>query len=184
MILALLLGAALGAQASPPAEPGPLERFVICPGNRRCPLRPSAGRSEGGKPRVNTMIGAMPGLLIGHARPRDLNAGRPNMLLFAAGDAGLSVEARALLDAIVERMGAAGAVEMLLEGHADSRGSEAANRALAGRRAQAAADYLIGRGVPADRILAISWGEAGQAAAAEPRSVVVTLRRRPAPAAP
>ena len=106
------------------------------------------------------------------------------MLLFATGEAALTAAGQALLDGIAERMGASGDVEALLEGHADSRGSEAANVALAGRRAQAAADYLVGRGVPADHILAISWGETGQTAAAERRSVVVTLRRRPAPANP
>ena len=184
MILALLLGAALGAQAEPPAGPGPLERFVICPGNRRCPSRPSVGRAEERGFHAGPMINASPGLLIGHGRPRPPLAERANMLLFATGEAALTAAGQALLDGIAERMGASGDVEALLEGHADSRGSEAANVALAGRRAQAAADYLVGRGVPADHILAISWGETGQTAAAERRSVVVTLRRRPAPANP
>ena len=46
-----------------------------------------------------------------------------------------------------------------LEGHCDSRGSSEYNLALGNRRATAAKDYLVGLGVPASRLAAISKGK-------------------------
>ena len=46
-----------------------------------------------------------------------------------------------------------------IEGHTDDRGSDEVNKNLSQQRAQAVADYLIGRGVEADRIEAIGFGE-------------------------
>jgi peptidoglycan-associated lipoprotein len=47
----------------------------------------------------------------------------------------------------------------LIEGHCDERGSEAYNLALGDKRAQAARQYLISKGISADRIDTISYGE-------------------------
>jgi peptidoglycan-associated lipoprotein len=46
-----------------------------------------------------------------------------------------------------------------IEGHCDERGSEEYNIALGARRAQAAKDYLVTLGIPADRISTISYGK-------------------------
>lgn len=46
-----------------------------------------------------------------------------------------------------------------LAGHCDERGTEEYNLALGERRAQAARDYLIGLGVPASRLITVSFGE-------------------------
>lgn len=48
---------------------------------------------------------------------------------------------------------------VIIEGHADSRGSESYNQELSARRARAVADALITRGVPADRFDVIGRGE-------------------------
>jgi peptidoglycan-associated lipoprotein len=47
----------------------------------------------------------------------------------------------------------------MVEGHCDERGTQEYNLALGERRAQAARDYLIQLGVPADRLLTVSYGE-------------------------
>lgn len=184
MILALLLGAALGAQAGPPAGPESLGRFVICPGNVRCPPRPYGrpGRREAGAPhhRGPPPIGAIIGATLGRRAPVDEGA----ELSFGPNQVGLSREGRRALGPIAERLRANPRLEAVVEGHADPSGDEAANVALAGRRAEAAAAYLAGQGVAADRILVLSWGEAAPAATAAPRSVIVTLRRRAPPTAP
>ncbi len=44
-------------------------------------------------------------------------------------------------------------------GHTDSRGSEAYNQSLSERRARSVVDYLISRGVPADRLRSEGRGE-------------------------
>jgi peptidoglycan-associated lipoprotein len=48
---------------------------------------------------------------------------------------------------------------LLIEGHADERGTNAYNLALADRRARTAMDHLVAHGVRAGRITTISYGE-------------------------
>lgn len=48
---------------------------------------------------------------------------------------------------------------LLIEGHADERGTNEYNLALGQRRARAAVDYLVGQGARATRIEIISYGE-------------------------
>jgi peptidoglycan-associated lipoprotein len=48
---------------------------------------------------------------------------------------------------------------VLVEGHADSRGTNEYNLALGERRARAAKNFLIARGVAVNRVEIISYGE-------------------------
>jgi len=48
---------------------------------------------------------------------------------------------------------------VLIEGHADERGTNEYNLALGERRAKAALNYLVAQGVPAARFTLISYGE-------------------------
>src|SRR5262249_4381106 len=48
---------------------------------------------------------------------------------------------------------------VMIEGHCDERGTNAYNMALGERRAHAAQGYLVARGVSAQRITTISYGE-------------------------
>jgi peptidoglycan-associated lipoprotein len=48
---------------------------------------------------------------------------------------------------------------LLIEGHCDERGTSDYNLALGDRRAKAAMAYLVARGVRADRISVVSYGE-------------------------
>ena len=48
---------------------------------------------------------------------------------------------------------------VLIEGHADERGTNAYNLALGERRAKAAMNYLVAQGVAASRITVLSYGE-------------------------
>lgn len=50
-------------------------------------------------------------------------------------------------------------VRVLIEGHADERGTRDYNLALGQRRAEAARNYLISIGIPANRIDVISYGK-------------------------
>lgn len=49
--------------------------------------------------------------------------------------------------------------EIIVQGHTDSRGSEAYNQVLSQRRAESVKNYLIRHGVDADRITAVGRGE-------------------------
>ena len=50
-------------------------------------------------------------------------------------------------------------VRVTIEGHADERGTREYNLALGDRRANAAKNYLQGRGIAAGRMTVISWGK-------------------------
>ena len=50
-------------------------------------------------------------------------------------------------------------LKVTVEGHCDERGSVEYNLALGERRAKAATDYLVGLGVPADRLRTVSYGK-------------------------
>ena len=50
-------------------------------------------------------------------------------------------------------------VSVLIEGHTDARGRESYNQRLSERRAAAVKDYLVGKGIAADRLEAVGRGE-------------------------
>ena len=51
---------------------------------------------------------------------------------------------------------------VVLEGHADERGTREYNLALGERRANAAKDYLMTYGISSDRISVLSYGKEDQ----------------------
>jgi outer membrane protein OmpA-like peptidoglycan-associated protein len=48
---------------------------------------------------------------------------------------------------------------VIVQGHTDSTGSEELNQSLSERRATSVKNYLAGRGVDADRLAALGYGE-------------------------
>jgi len=50
-------------------------------------------------------------------------------------------------------------VKILIEGHADERGTNEYNLALGEKRAHSARQYLVELGIPADRLSTVSYGE-------------------------
>ncbi|MBL8672671.1 MAG: peptidoglycan-associated lipoprotein Pal [Alphaproteobacteria bacterium] len=71
----------------------------------------------------------------------------------------LKPEARAVLDRQAAWMRQFGSVNLTVEGHCDERGTREYNLALGERRANAAKDYLVAKGVPAARLKIISYGK-------------------------
>jgi peptidoglycan-associated lipoprotein len=66
---------------------------------------------------------------------------------------------RATLDAQVQWLTRYPNVRVTIEGHADERGTRDYNLALGDRRANAAKNHLLARGVSASRITVISYGK-------------------------
>lgn len=64
-----------------------------------------------------------------------------------------------VLDANAESLKANPKLLVLIEGHADQRGTSEYNLALADRRAKASLNYLVSRGVRSNRITIISYGK-------------------------
>lgn len=76
-----------------------------------------------------------------------------------------------------------------IEGYTDSRGSAKKNQALSEQRAQTVSDFLIGQGVPADRIHSVGKGASSPIASnasadgrAQNRRVEIVLQNAPATA--
>ncbi len=78
---------------------------------------------------------------------------------FAFGSAELTPELRALLDTAAGIITRNPTLALTVEGHTDSIGSNAFNQGLSEARAQAAVDYLVTLGVPAERLVAVGYGE-------------------------
>jgi outer membrane protein OmpA-like peptidoglycan-associated protein len=82
----------------------------------------------------------------------------PSGLLFKTGKSILNAGARPRLDEVASALKRIPDRKLLIEGHTDSVGKEATNLALSERRAQAVKDYLVWRGVPAERITTVGAG--------------------------
>jgi peptidoglycan-associated lipoprotein len=89
-----------------------------------------------------------------------LNAEKPLTDTFFAYDSTeLTAEARAAIQKNVDWMKRWTTTKVMVEGHADSRGTNEYNLALGERRADAVRDYLVSLGVSADRLTIVSKGE-------------------------
>jgi peptidoglycan-associated lipoprotein len=71
----------------------------------------------------------------------------------------LRPDALKILDDAVAKLQANPSINVTIEGHADSVGTQQYNLALGDRRANAARDYLLMRGIAASRLRTISYGE-------------------------
>jgi OOP family OmpA-OmpF porin len=81
-------------------------------------------------------------------------------LAFAFDSAELNDEARAALDSAFTVVRDNSDVQLDLVGHTDSMGTDAYNQGLSERRAQAAVDYLVSKGIAEGQLRAVGRGEA------------------------
>ena len=80
-------------------------------------------------------------------------------VFFETDSSELTEQARATLDKQAQWLNNYNRYSFTIEGHADERGTREYNIALGARRAQTVRDYLISRGVPAQRMHTISYGK-------------------------
>ena len=89
-----------------------------------------------------------------------LNAEKPlTDTFFALDSTELTAESRASIQKNVDWMKRWASTKVMVEGHADSRGTNEYNLALGERRAAAVRDYMVSLGIPADRVTIVSKGE-------------------------
>jgi len=89
-----------------------------------------------------------------------LNAEHPlGDVFFDYDKSEIRADARGPLQANADWMKRWTGTQIMLEGHADSRGSSEYNLALGSRRANGVKDYLVNLGVPATRITVVSKGK-------------------------
>ena len=89
----------------------------------------------------------------------ELAKGVPDRVFFATNESILTTKSRDTLRKQATWLRENSNVNIVIEGHADERGTREYNLALGERRANAAKDYLMTYGVSADRISVISYGK-------------------------
>ena len=85
--------------------------------------------------------------------------GVPDRVFFATNESILTTASRETLRAQAAWMRKNPGINVVLEGHADERGTREYNLALGERRANAAKDYLMTYGISSDRITVLSYGK-------------------------
>jgi peptidoglycan-associated lipoprotein len=80
-------------------------------------------------------------------------------VLFEVDQATLTPAGRATLDGQATWLQSNNDYTAIIEGHADEQGTREYNLALGARRANAAQEYLVSKGVPAARLKVISYGK-------------------------
>jgi peptidoglycan-associated lipoprotein len=88
-----------------------------------------------------------------------LASGVPDRVFFATNETVLTTAARETLRKQATYLRKNSSMNVVLEGHADERGTREYNLALGERRANSAKDYLMTYGISASRISIISYGK-------------------------
>ncbi|SEP70940.1 Outer membrane protein OmpA [Devosia sp. YR412] len=82
-----------------------------------------------------------------------------NAIFFRSGAAAIAAESNQPLDELAIDLAACPSATVHIEGHTDSDGDETQNMALSVARAEAVVSALVQRGVAADRLYAVGYGE-------------------------
>ena len=80
-------------------------------------------------------------------------------VLFLVDQSNLTPEGQATLDGQAAWLNTNTDYQAVIEGHADEQGTREYNLALGARRANAAREYLISRGIAASRLRVVSYGK-------------------------
>ena len=88
-----------------------------------------------------------------------LASGVPDRVFFATNESVLTTASRETLRKQAAWLRKNSKITIVLEGHADERGTREYNLALGERRANAAKDYLMTYGISSDRISVLSYGK-------------------------
>ena len=88
-----------------------------------------------------------------------LASGVPDRVFFATNESVLTTASRETLRKQASWLRKNSKITIVLEGHADERGTREYNLALGERRANAAKDYLMTYGISSDRISVLSYGK-------------------------
>jgi peptidoglycan-associated lipoprotein len=102
------------------------------------------------------------GVGAGAARPgssQDFTVNVGDRIFFDTDSSIIRADAQGILARQAQWLNQYGSYAITIEGHADERGTREYNLALGARRAAATRDFLVSRGVGANRINTISYGK-------------------------
>ena len=107
-----------------------------------------------------TSVGQMQGdVYTGSDSVEYLASGVPDRVFFATNETVLTTASRETLRKQAAWLRKNSDINVVLEGHADERGTREYNLALGERRANSAKDYLMTYGISSDRISVLSYGK-------------------------
>jgi peptidoglycan-associated lipoprotein len=154
LVLAIALTvSACGKKNIAPPDPGPTTPAPAATNPAPPPPPPAPPPAPQPKPPTEDELFAKKTL-------EQLNAEKPLADVFFGYDqTNLTDEARASLAKNMEWLKRWTSTKVMVEGHADSRGTNEYNLALGERRAAAVREYLVSLGLAADRITVVSKGE-------------------------
>ena len=110
--------------------------------------------------KIEKIAGQMQGdVYIGTDSVKYLADGVADRVFFATNESILTTASRETLRAQAAWLRANSNITVVLEGHADERGTREYNLALGERRANAAKDYLMTYGISSNRISVLSYGK-------------------------
>ncbi len=90
---------------------------------------------------------------------QDFTVNVGDRIFFDTDSSVIRADAQGILSRQAQWLNKYGQYAILIEGHADERGTREYNLALGARRAAATRDFLVARGVAANRIKTISYGK-------------------------
>ncbi len=155
LLVCALAASACGKKppAVTPAPPPPPPPAATTPPTPPPPTPPPAPTPTVDKPLTEDELFAK-------ATPEELTkSGVLKPVFFAYDSTVLTDEARGILQKNVEYLKRRPSTKVMVEGHADSRGTNEYNLALTGRRASVVKDYLVSLGIGGDRVSAVGKGE-------------------------
>merc|ERR1712086_419690 len=110
--------------------------------------------------KTSTTSGQMQGdTYTGTDTVKELAKGVPDRVFFATNETVLTTASRETLRKQAGWLRKNSDINVVLEGHADERGTREYNLALGERRANSAKDYLMTYGISSDRISVLSYGK-------------------------
>ena len=108
----------------------------------------------------STTMGQLQGdVYTGNDSVEYLASGVPDRVFFATNETVLTTASRETLRKQATWLRKNSDINVVLEGHADERGTREYNLALGERRANSAKDYLMTYGISSDRISVLSYGK-------------------------
>jgi OOP family OmpA-OmpF porin len=158
-----ILGATLGyfLCREEPSEPPPAPRPTPAPKPAPKPVPPKDTDGDGVVDARDDCPGTPAGVKVNSAGCPELGEKLLSLegVNFATNSATIMPESADILDHAVAVLNENPSVHVRVEGHTDSRGTAAYNKALSERRAQAVVDYLVAKGIDPDRLSAVGYGE-------------------------
>ena len=165
-----VLGAALGhffcMDRTPPPKPKPVRKIAPKPKPKPKMAPPKDSDGDGVIDANDQCAGTPKGVAVNAVGCPKVGVKLITLegVNFDTNSARIKSGSESILENAVKVLNDNASVHVRVEGHTDSRGSAAYNKKLSERRANSVVEYLVGKGINADRLSAIGYGEAAPVA--------------------